>query len=176
MHRSDRLTGILIALQGGPRTAAALAARFEVSRRTIMRDMDALAGIGVPVVAEAGRNGGYRIADGFWLPPLHLTAEEATVLIFALEHVGDATRSPLGNAHQSVHEKIASILTPTVESDVARNLSALSVLREHDEPEPAVIELLRAAIPARQWIVIVYRSPRGESERAILPIRLSVSA
>ena len=176
MHRSDRLTGILIALQGGPRTAAALATRFEVSRRTIMRDIDALAGIGVPVIAEAGRNGGYRIADGFWLPPLHLTAEEATVLIFALEHVGDATRSPLGNAHRSVREKISSILTPTVESDVARNLSALNVLREHDEPEPAVIELLRAAIPDRQWIAIVYRSPRGESERAILPIRVSVSA
>lgn len=176
MHRSDRLTGILIALQGGPRTAAALAARFEVSRRTIMRDIDALAGIGVPIIAEAGRNGGYRIADGFWLPPLHLTAEEATVLIFALEHVGDDTRSPLGDAHRTVREKISSILTPTVESDVARNLSALNVLREHDEPEPAVIELLRAAIPHRQWIAIVYRSPRGESERAILPIRLSVSA
>ena len=44
MRRSDRLTGILIALQGRQRTAADLAARFEVTRRTILRDIDATSG------------------------------------------------------------------------------------------------------------------------------------
>ncbi len=51
MTRTDRLTGIILALQNGRQTAAQLAARFEVSRRTILRDVDALGQIGVPVIS-----------------------------------------------------------------------------------------------------------------------------
>lgn len=175
MHRSDRLTGILIALQASPRSAAELAARFEVSRRTIMRDIDALGEIGVPVIAEVGRNGGYRIADGFWLPPMHLTADEATVLIFALEYIGTADHSPLGDAHRSVLEKIRALLNPDIESDVTRNLSSMSVLRHHDDPEASVIALLRIGVQDRQWIAIEYEGLRDVTERAILPERVYVS-
>ena len=75
MNRTDRLTGIWLALQAGRTTAAELATRFEVSRRTILRDVDALSQIGVPVVALPGATGGYEIAEGFWLALLQLAAD-----------------------------------------------------------------------------------------------------
>ena len=65
MNRTDRLTGIILALQRGRQTAAQLADRFEVSRRTILRDIDALAQIGVPVVSLPGAGGGLALAEGY---------------------------------------------------------------------------------------------------------------
>ncbi|MGI8486508.1 MAG: helix-turn-helix transcriptional regulator, partial [Thermomicrobiales bacterium] len=176
MHKSDRLTGILIALQASPRTAAELAVRFEVSRRTIMRDIDALGDLGVPVIAETGRNGGYRIAEGFWLPPMHLTSDEATVLIFSLEHIGVAEQSPLGDAHRTVLEKIRAILSPAVAPDVARNLQGMSVLRHHDAPDAQVIAALRRAGAPDEWLAVTYTNASGTTERMILPLRIYTSA
>ncbi|HEU0165240.1 MAG TPA: HTH domain-containing protein, partial [Thermomicrobiales bacterium] len=175
MHRTDRLTGILLALQAGPRSASELAARFEVSKRTIMRDVDALDQIGVPVIAETGRNGGYRIADGYWMPPLQLTADEATVLLFALQHVGSVDRSPLGDAHRTVLEKLQAHLTPGIAPDVVKNLDTMVVLRDHDAPDAAIIALLREAVAAECWIAIVYAGGSGPSERSILPLRVYTS-
>lgn len=174
MNRGDRLVGILIALQAAPRTAAVLAARFEVSRRTIMRDIDALGEIGDPVIAEIGRHGGYRIAEGFWLPPLHLTTDEATILIFALQHIGTADQSPLGDAHRSVLEKLQATLSSRVTAGVLRNLGNMQVLRDHDSPAPDIIELLRLGVRERQWLRISYEGIRELTERAILPVRVYV--
>jgi predicted DNA-binding transcriptional regulator YafY len=61
MNRIDRLTAIILLLQGGRRTASEIARRFEVSRRTVFRDIEALGEIGVPIVTEAGAHGGYTL-------------------------------------------------------------------------------------------------------------------
>src|SRR4051794_14553879 len=106
MNRSDRLTGILLALQGGRKTARQLSNRFEVSRRTILRDIDALSQIGVPVVALTGTGGGYEVAAGFWLPPMQLTVDEASLLLIALKGLGPAEGSPFGKGRLTVEEKL----------------------------------------------------------------------
>lgn len=175
MNRTDRLTGILIALQGGWRTADQLARRFEVSRRTIMRDFDALAELGIPVVALAGRHGGYRIAEGFWLPPLHLSADEATTLLFALETIGEAATSPLGAAHRSALDKLHAVLTPDVRSHAVTNLASLRVARDHAVPDAGVLASIRAATSDRAWRSIDYRSPDGTTTRIILPVDVSTA-
>ena len=90
MNRTDRLTGIILALRGGRRTVQELADRFEVSRRTILRDIGALSEIGVPLITTAGTGGGVEIADGYWLAPLQLTAAEASALLLGLQAFGDA--------------------------------------------------------------------------------------
>ena len=81
MNRSDRMTGILLALQGGRKTAAQLADRFEVSRRTILRDIDVLCEIGVPVISLSGSSGGYELAAGFWMPTVATPIPEPLVTI-----------------------------------------------------------------------------------------------
>lgn len=169
MNRIERLTGILLSLQGGPRSASQLAGRFEVSRRTIMRDIDALGEIGVPVVALPGRAGGYRIAEGYWLSPLQISAEEATALLFALNTVGDPDTSPLGEAHRAVVDKIQAILNADVRTTVARNLSSLRVAREQPAPHATVIAALRTAMAQHSWCAIDYRSPKAQTTRTILP-------
>src|SRR5512146_3392971 len=64
--RADRLVSIVLLLQShGRLTARQLARRLEVSERTVLRDMEALSGSGVPVIAERGATGGWRLMEGY---------------------------------------------------------------------------------------------------------------
>jgi predicted DNA-binding transcriptional regulator YafY len=82
--RADRLISIVLLLQGNGRmTAETLASRLEVSQRTILRDMDALSGAGVPVVAERGSGGGWRLIDGYETKLTGLTPAEIRSLFLA---------------------------------------------------------------------------------------------
>jgi predicted DNA-binding transcriptional regulator YafY len=79
--RADRLLSILLLLQSkGLMTARSLAQRLEVSERTILRDMDALGGAGVPVLAERGARGGWRLMDGYQTKLTGLTSAEIQTL------------------------------------------------------------------------------------------------
>lgn len=175
MNRVDRLTGILIRLQGEGQTAGQLAERFEVSKRTILRDIDALCQIGVPVVATTGRGGGYRIADGFWLPPMHLTPEEATVLLLALDHLGDEASSPLGAPDRTARDKLRSTLRPATRAEVDTRLRAIRVVHEAIAPPASTLAAVRLAVERRQWVEIAYGGVDGPTVRTILPTLVSVT-
>jgi predicted DNA-binding transcriptional regulator YafY len=85
MNRLDRTLGMLLLLRGGRIVSAAeLSARFEVSIRTVYRDLEALSALGVPIEAEMGRTGGYRLREGYFLPPVTLAPEEAVSLLIGL--------------------------------------------------------------------------------------------
>src|SRR5438876_9136604 len=82
--RGDRLLSILLLLQAHRRlTARQLAERLEVSERTILRDMDALSGSGVPVVAERGAGGGWSLLDEYQTKLTGLSAPEIQSLFLA---------------------------------------------------------------------------------------------
>ena len=82
--RADRLVSIMLLLQAHERmTAAQLAEKLEVSERTILRDMDALSTAGIPVAAERGAGGGWRLIEGYRTRLTGLTAEEVQSLFFA---------------------------------------------------------------------------------------------
>lgn len=114
MNRTDRLYAIVEELRAAsprPRSAAWLAGRFEVSTRTVERDLDALRQAGVPIYAENGRRGGYVVDTEHTLPPLGMTADEAVAILVALSSVAD---SPFGSAARSAQQKVLAALPSPV--------------------------------------------------------------
>jgi predicted DNA-binding transcriptional regulator YafY len=82
--RASRLLSILMRLQArGRLTAAAMAEELEVSERTIYRDIDQLSSAGIPVIADRGREGGFKLAEGFRTELTGLTESEAETLFLA---------------------------------------------------------------------------------------------
>jgi predicted DNA-binding transcriptional regulator YafY len=170
MNRIDRLTAIVLLLQGRKRTAGELAARFELSRRTILRDMQALSEMGVPIVAEAGPEGGYSLPPDYSLPPLALTLHEATLLRLALGGIAGLAATPFAGARTSLLEKIETLL-PAAERRAA--LDALGAALAIDSPprdyETPFLDLLLEGANAGRWIAATYRSEGGVSRQTLLP-------
>ena len=176
MTRNERLTGILLALQGGRKSASQLAARFEVSRRTILRDVDALSQLGVPVVALPGAGGGYELSEGFWLPPLQLNVDEASLLLLALRRLGKSDDSPFGMARLTVEEKLRSVLPEPVLHDAERQIGAITVQPPHRLEHLGHFRAVQLAVVNRRWLRIEYRSARRVAGHDVLPLRLYENA
>ncbi|HEY5515281.1 MAG TPA: YafY family protein [Pengzhenrongella sp.] len=102
MNRTDRLYALveeMRAVAPRPRSARWLAGRFEVSVRTVERDITALQQSGVPIYAELGRTGGYCLDKARTLPPVNLTPGEAVAMAVALRGLeGSPFRGPAGSA------------------------------------------------------------------------------
>ena len=109
MNRIDRLAAILIQLQSrSSMRAQAIAEKFSISLRTVYRDIRALEEAGVPVIGEAGS--GYRLMEGYKLPPVMFNQEEATALLTASKLVQSKTDSGISKHFTSALDKIRAIL------------------------------------------------------------------
>jgi len=109
VNRIDRLSAILIQLQSKKVVKAhEIADRFDISLRTVYRDIRALEEAGVPIGAEAGV--GYYINAEFHLPPVMFTKEEASAFLLAEKLVGKLSDSGVANAFESALYKVKSVL------------------------------------------------------------------
>jgi predicted DNA-binding transcriptional regulator YafY len=114
MNRFDRALSILLLLRSGKTWAAPeLARRMGVSVRTIYRDIDTLGEVGVPVYAEAGREGGYRLVEGYFLPPVAFTVGEATSLLTGLALLARLRARPFAaELDTAAHKLLAAVPDP----------------------------------------------------------------
>jgi predicted DNA-binding transcriptional regulator YafY len=110
LNRVDRLLGYLIVFQSRKLVRAQdLAARFEVSERTVYRDVEALVELGIPIVGLAGE--GYRLLEGYSLPPVMFTESESQALVLAISMLRGLTQNgPTKTAANSALEKVQAIL------------------------------------------------------------------
>lgn len=116
--RLSRLTAILLHLQSGRIiTASELAEKFAVSTRTIYRDIKALEEAGVPICTEEGK--GYSLMEGFKLPPVMFTEEEANALITAEKIIGRNKDASLAKYYSEAMLKIKAVLRYSDKSKVA---------------------------------------------------------
>lgn len=132
MNRIDRVSAILIQLQSRRVVKASeIAERFNISLRTVYRDVKTLEEAGIPIIGEAGV--GYSIVDGYRLPPVMFTKEEATAFLTAEKFVEKLTDNATSGHHKSAMYKIRAILK-TAEKDLLEDIdSSIEVLRSHSQ-------------------------------------------
>lgn len=173
MNRVDRLFGLLVFLQSKRYVRAEeIGERFEISVRTVYRDMKALSELGIPVVFEPHR--GYAIMHGFFLPPVSFTTDEANALLLSEQLVR-------GFADSSIREHVGTALTKvkavlrTSQKDEAEDLGNRMHVQLPGRLMSDVDHLaaLQRAITTRTCLRIDYSNAEGiASERTIEPVGL----
>jgi predicted DNA-binding transcriptional regulator YafY len=177
MNRIDRLTAILIHLQTKRIVKAEeISDRFGMSLRTVYRDVKALMEAGVPIGSEAGK--GYFIVDGYHLPPVMFTQDEASSMLLAGKLVDKMADKSVRGAYESAMHKIKSVLNET-EKDHLQNLEShievfLRSRYEHKEreefPDHFMTDIQRA-VAKKEVLRIDYSNNEEElSTREVEPI------
>lgn len=169
MRRADRLFHIVQLIRGRRLTTAAfLAARLEVSERTVYRDVADLQHQGVPIEGEAGV--GYRLGAGFELPPLMFSAGEARALV-AATRLAQAWLDPaLARDAEQALGKILSVL-PRQTRAAAESLALYAPSFSVDPAVQQQLQTLREAVQARRTVTLAYQDAAGQpSQRRVRPL------
>ena len=169
MNRTDRLYALveeLRAVSPRPRSARWLADRFEVSSRTIERDLSALQQSGVPIWAEPGRTGGYCLDPAHTLAPLGLSADEALAMTIAL---GMLSSSPFRSAATSALRKVVAVTDESSLRETADLATRIHLL--DDGAEAAITPNLEGVLTSGRVPRIGYRDRSdAETTRDIEPL------
>ena len=170
MNRTDRLYALVEELRAAApqwRSASSLAEHFEVSRRTIERDLSALQHAGVPIYATPGRRGGFALDLRHTLPPLNLTAAEVAAVASAL---AVETSTPFTHAGRTALQKILAVLRE-VDADGTRELAARVRLFDEGEGEPRSVTAVERAIVEQRVVEIDYVDKHGQfTARTVEPV------
>ena len=163
----DRLIGILsILLQKDKITSQELASKFEVSRRTILRDVDALSTAGIPIRSEQGQGGGISIMEGYKVERTILSSEDMKAILTGLQSLDSVSGT---NRYRQLMEKIS------IDGSAAINVDNHIIIDLSNWDKSVVsdkIELIKAAMEQNVKITFHYFSQNGESQRMIEPYHL----
>ncbi|MDD3745677.1 MAG: YafY family protein [Anaerostipes sp.] len=163
----DRLIGILsILLQKDMVTAPYLAEKFEVSRRTINRDIEDLCKAGIPIATKQGVNGGISIMDNYRLNRTLLTNTEMKDILAGLRSLDSINGT---NRYGQLMEKLEAGTSDFMAGNQSILIDLSSWYKDSLAPK---IELLRNAIDDCREVKFRYYAPRGESDRCIQPYYL----
>lgn len=156
----DRLIGIITTLQQkGQVTAPYLAKKFEVSRRTVSRDIDDICRAGIPIVTTQGANGGIKIMDGFNIDTTVFTEDELQYIFIGLKSLDSVSKSPKA---KKLSEKIGR--TIQIENNMIIDLSSF-----YKDSLSEKIELIKKAIREKTCVSFHYYYSKGENDRLVEP-------
>ena len=163
----DRLIGILsVLLQEEKTTAPELAERFEVSKRTINRDIEDLCRAGIPIRTTQGSGGGISIMDGYRMDRTILTSKDMQMILVGLRSLDSVSGS---SYYGQLMEKIQAGSSAFVSGRDSILIDLSSWYRESLAPK---IEIIQDAIGDRHLLKFRYYAPTGESERMVEPYYL----
>ena len=167
MNRTDRLLAILLELQRkGARRAEDLAATFETSKRTIYRDIQALCESGVPIVAQPGV--GYSLVEGYFLPPVSFSLDEATMLLLGADSASQNFDAQYRDAAASAGRKIEAVLSEKLRGEVEYlrgNIAFVSPATLASGKYASFLPQLRRAIIERKTIRFDYHTRYSQDGR-----------
>lgn len=170
MNRTDRLYALVEELRAAApqwRSASSLAQHFEVSTRTIERDLSALQQAGVPIYATPGRRGGYALDLQHTLPPLNLSAAEVAAVASALAM---NTSTPFTHAGRTALQKILAVLRE-VDAESTRELAARVRVLDSGALGHGPLAAVERAIVEQRAVEIGYVDKTGEStSRTVEPV------
>lgn len=163
----DRLIGILsVLLQEEQVTAPKLAAKFEVSRRTINRDIEDLCKAGIPIVTSQGTGGGISIMDGYRMDRTILSSKDMQVIMAGLRSLDSVSGSQY---YGQLMEKIKAGSSEFISGSESLLIDLSSWYKDSLSPK---IEILQDAIELRKTVKFKYYAPSGDSEREVEPYYL----
>ena len=163
----DRLIGILsILLQREKVTAPYLAEKFEVSRRTINRDIEDICKAGIPLVTSRGPGGGISIMEGYSMDRTLITSGEMDAILAGLRSLDSVSGSA---RYRLLMDKLAFGKQDLISSDSSILINLSSWYRQSLAPK---IHLIQEAAETRRHIRFTYYSPMGETSRTIEPYLL----
>ncbi len=175
MNRIDRLTGMILLLQGQRViTAEQIAAHFEISVRTVYRDLAALGEAGVPLVAEAGV--GYSLMRGYHMPPVMFTADEAAALFMSAEVTEQIADESLRRSLRAALLKVKSVLPQERKDELQRLKNALGIWFRRggtgEDDKRSSLMPIQDAIVRRRCLALRYDAGgRGEiTTRTVEPL------
>ncbi|MET7279986.1 WYL domain-containing protein [Kribbella sp. NPDC005582] len=167
--RADRLLQIILLLQRHARLSTReLAERLEVSKRTVMRDMEALSAAGVPVYAERGRNGGCVLLPGYRADVSGLTPREAQALFAWSGRSELSDELGLRTSLKSAMGKLSATLPAELQDDAAALSSAIVVDRRRwfaEAEDHGALPVLRQAVVAERRVRLRYASASSGLQR-----------
>ncbi|WP_019631177.1 helix-turn-helix transcriptional regulator [Actinomadura atramentaria] len=178
MNRTDRLYALVEELRArAPRRVAAreLAELYEVSVRTIERDIGALQQAGVPIWADVGRGGGYTLDPSRTLPPLNFTPAEAVAVAITLARAGG---SPYSRSARTALQKIVTAMSAG-DGAAARDLAGrIHFLARPDAARPASVPaVLEEAMTARRVVRLAYADVAGTvTDRDVEPVAFTAGS
>lgn len=176
MNRTDRLFALLLELRGnsqdgGWTQAEDLAKTFGVSVRTIYRDVLALGESGVPVVSVPGK--GYTLLDGYLLPSLHFTPQEATMLMLGADAMQGAFDAEYAGAASTALKKLSAALPEPRRGKVEHLRAHLRIIRPDEGQEAESLRLLRGAVLGQRPVQFMYHKPGvAPQQRLVYPLTL----
>lgn len=162
----DRLMGIvMLLLRRGQVTAPELAERFEVSRRTINRDIETLCKAGIPVVTTQGRHGGISLAEGYKVDAALLSEDERQAILSGLQGIDSVSET-------SYLAGVMDKLSGQVDSAGGDGVVMIDLASHYQRPLTGKIQTLQYAIHARRQVAFRYYYEKGESLRRVEPYNL----
>jgi predicted DNA-binding transcriptional regulator YafY len=158
-------------------SATALSARFEVSVRTVYRDIDRLIGLGVPVEAERGVQGGFRLSSDFLAPPISLNRVETTALLVALALMRGLRATPLLRDLETAEAKLLAALPKAAREVLARGPRFVGIEQAPDDifhgsrpPRPpgeqqAAVDRFLEGVLTQRRVDLVHRNVYRRTEK-----------
>ncbi|PXV66772.1 putative DNA-binding transcriptional regulator YafY [Dysgonomonas alginatilytica] len=172
MNRLERISSILVQLQSrSVITAQQIADRFDISLRTVYRDIRTLEEAGIPIIGNVGI--GYSLVDGYKLPPLMFTREEAIAFLTAEKFIEKMSDLQNVQSYKSGMSKIKAVLKYIEKdylSDVEDNISILGKSDTGRELPTAITQCILKSISEQKVMRIIYFTNENMSERDVEPI------
>lgn len=180
MNRIDRISAILIQLQSRRVVKAQdIADRFQISLRTVYRDIKTLEQGGIPLIGVAGI--GYSLVDGFRLPPVMFTPEEAIAFLTAEKLVAKLTDGPNSRNYSSAMYKIRAVLNKS-EKELLENIdNRIEVFRRPGDapiqPDLHLLQPILKSVDRRKVLSIKYHSnyKQERTQRQVEPLGIFYS-